>query len=389
LFIEGALKAPFFVLPVNVTITDILLNLQLKYLIMAAFLSHNIFFIVFGVLVFGVLLTDLLIIGKNKHEISLKESLIWTSVWVSLAIAFYLFIRFYGQHIHNITDWESLRAYVSIYQPTLKLPADNYDAALAMYRKSAATDFITGYVLEYTLSLDNVFVMMLLLTGFGVAKADYKQVLFWGILGAIILRFLFIFIGSALIKRFSWILLVFGAFLIYSGIHMFLTRNKQEEAETQGHWLVRFLSKHMNIYPTFIGHHFWKRIDGKFYFTPLFVVLVMIEFTDVIFATDSIPAIFSVTLDPYIVFFSNIFAIIGLRSLFFLLVKVVDLFHYLKIGISFLLSFIGFKLLFHHWLDTIGYKNVYSLYIIGATLLISILTSIIFPEKKEKPVSDS
>ncbi|HNX67669.1 MAG TPA: TerC/Alx family metal homeostasis membrane protein [Bacteroidales bacterium] len=350
---------------------------------MIEFLIHNIFFLVFGVVILGVLMIDLLVVGKDKHEISLRESLVWTSVWVTLALGFALFIRLYGQHIHNITDWESLKSYVSAYQPALKLPSGNFDDALNAYRKTAATDFITGYLLEYTLSLDNVFVIMLLLTGFGVNKSDYKQVLFWGILGAIVLRFIFIFVGSALIHRFSWILLVFGAFLLYSGIHMFFTRNKEENtADSQGHWLVKFLSRHFNVYPSFIGHHFWKRVDGKFYITPLLVVLVMIEFTDVVFAMDSIPAIFSITLDPYIVFFSNIFAIIGLRSLFFLLVKVVDLFHYLKVGISFLLSFIGFKLLFHHWLDTIGYKNVYSLYIIGATLVISILASLAFPEKK-------
>jgi len=332
---------------------------------------------------------DLLVVGKDKHEISLKESLVWTSIWVSLAIAFCLFIRFYGQHIHNISDWDSLKSYVAMYQPTVRLPHNDFNAAIDVYRKTAATDFITGYLLEYTLSLDNVFVIMLLLTGFGVSKSDYKQVLFWGILGAIILRFIFIFVGSALISRFNWILLVFGAFLLYSGIYMFINRNKQEDtADSQGHWLVKFLSKHFNVYPSFIGHHFWKRVDGKFYITPLLVVLLMVELTDVIFAMDSIPAIFSITLDPYIVFFSNIFAIIGLRSLFFLLVKVVDLFHYLKTGISFLLSFIGFKLLFHHWLDTIGYKNVYSLYIIGATLLISILASMAFPEKKSRKTGE-
>lgn len=364
------------------------LNLQPNSFAMIDFLYHNIFFVVFGVVIVGVLLIDLLLVGKNKHEISLKESLMWTSIWVSLALGFYFFIRFYGEHIHNITDMQSLKEYVALYQPSLKITTDDFNTALGQYRRIAATDFITGYALEYTLSLDNVFVILLLLTGFNVEKANYKQVLFWGIMGAIVLRCIFIFVGAALIQKFDWILLVFGLFLLYSGIHMFFTRNKEEKTDTQSHWLVRFLSKHINIYPTFISHHFWKRVDGKFYFTPLFIVLVMIEFTDVIFATDSIPAIFSVTLDPYIVFFSNIFAIIGLRSLFFLLVKVVDLFHYIKVGISFLLSFIGFKLLFHSWLESIGYQNIYSLYIIAATLAISILASIIFPQKKEIPVSD-
>ncbi len=359
-----------------------LLNLRINLIDMIDFLMHNIFFIVFGVVILGVLLIDLLLVGKNKHEISLKESLLWTSIWVSLALGFYLFIRFYGEHIHNITDTGSLMEYVTLYQPNLKITTQDFDTALALYRKTAATDFITGYLLEYTLSLDNVFVILLLLTGFSVDKANYKQVLFWGILGAIVLRFIFIFVGSALIQRFEWLLLVFGLFLLYSGFHMFFTRNKEERQDTQGHWIVRSLSKRINIYPTFISHHFWKRVDGKFYFTPLFLVLVMIEFTDVIFAMDSIPAIFSITLDPYIVFFSNIFAIIGLRSLFFLLVKVVDLFHYIKVGISFLLSFIGFKLIFHSWLESIGYQNIYSLYIIAATLVISIVASLVFPEKK-------
>ena len=177
---------------------------------MFEFLVHNIFFLVFGVVILGVLMIDLLVVGKDKHEISLRESLVWTSVWVTLALGFALFIRLYGQHIHNITDWESLKNYVSAYQPSLKLSAGNYDDALNAYRKTAATDFITGYLLEYTLSLDNVFVIMLLLTGFGVNKSDYKQVLFWGILGAIVLRFIFIFVGSALIHRFTWILLVSG-----------------------------------------------------------------------------------------------------------------------------------------------------------------------------------
>lgn len=354
---------------------------------MAEFLLHNIFFIVFGVVVLGVLLIDLLFVGKDHHTISLKESLIWTSVWISLALGFYFFIRYYGHMVHDITDWQGLRDYTAMYHPKMVLP-DDFSTALDMYRKVTATDFITGYLLEYTLSIDNIFVILMILTSFSVEPRNYKQVLFWGILGAIVLRFTFIFVGSALIHRFEWILLIFGAFLIYSGVQMFLSRKKEEHLEARDHWLVKFLSKHINIYPDFIQHHFWKRIDGKFFFTPLFIVLIMIEFTDVIFALDSIPAIFSITTDPYIVFFSNIFAIIGLRSLFFLLIKVVDLFHYLKVGISFLLAFVGFKLLFHTWLEKVGYENIYSLYIIAGTLLLSILASVIFPEKKAHPVSD-
>lgn len=344
-------------------------------------LTPSLFFVFFGVVVISVLLIDLLVVGRRYHVISLRESLIWTSVWVSLAIGFYFFIRYYGHLIHGISDWESLKAYVALYQPTLKLP-DDFSAALDLYRRETALNYITGYLLEYTLSIDNVFVILMILTGFSVAPQNYKPVLFWGVLGAIVLRFIFIFVGSALIHKFEWLLLVFGAFLIYSGIHMFLARNSQKKTEIRNHWLVRFLSKHVNIYPDYLENKFWKRIEGKFYFTPLFIVLIMIEFTDLIFAMDSIPAIFSITTDPYIVFFSNVFAIIGLRSLFFLLARLVNLFRYLTVGISFLLAFVGFKLLFHTWLDNIGYKTTYSLYIIAATLLVSIIASMIIPGKK-------
>jgi tellurite resistance protein TerC len=350
---------------------------------MHQFFAENAFFIIFTIVIVSVLLIDLLFVGKNKHVISLKESALWTSLWVSLALLFYFFIRHYGHFIHNINDFESLQHFVSLYTPSLKLPEGDFVAALDIYHKNLATDYITGYLLEYTLSIDNVFVIMMILSGFRVDPANFKTVLFWGILGAIVMRFIFIFAGSALIIKFNWILYLFGAFLIYAGIKMFLERNKNEEMEVHKHWLVKYLSKHINIYPQFIAHHFWKRIDGKFYFTPLFIVLIMIEFTDLIFAMDSIPAIFSITRDPYIVFFSNIFAIIGLRSLFFLLIRVVDYFHYLKVGISFLLAFVGVKLLAHHWLDEIGFQNIYSLYIIGATLLLSVLASVVFPEKKK------
>jgi tellurite resistance protein TerC len=349
---------------------------------MLQLIQQNIFFIVFAIVILSVLFIDLLFVGKDKHIISLKESLIWTSVWVALAVGFYFFIKYYGNHIHNINDYESLKSFVSLYSPNLILPENDLNAALKIYRENSATDFITGYLLEYTLSIDNVFVILMILTSFSVSLSDYKNVLFWGILGAIILRFIFIFVGSALIIKFSWILYIFGLFLIYTGVKMFIDRNTEEKIEVRDHWLVRYLSKHFSIHPEYLGHHFWKRIDGKFFFTPLFIVLIMIEFTDLIFAFDSIPAIFSITRDPYIVFFSNIFAIIGLRSLFFLLIKVVDYFHYLKVGISFLLAFVGFKLLFHHYLDEVGFKNIYSLFIILGTLSISILASLVFPEKK-------
>jgi tellurite resistance protein TerC len=216
-----------------------------------------------------------------------------------------------------------------------------------------------------------------------VRKEHYKPVLFWGILGAIILRSVFIFVGAALIHQFSWLLLVFGGFLVYSGIKMYVDRNKDEIVEPQNHKLVKFLSNRFLVYPRYVSSRFFLRKNKKFYITPLFIVLVLIEFSDLIFAFDSIPAIFAVTIDPYIVFFSNIFAILGLRALFFLLIKVVDKFWLLKPGVSILLIFIGFKLLFHHWLDFIGFKTVHSLMFISFVLVFSIVLSLLFPRDKK------
>jgi len=350
---------------------------------MIDFISQNLFFIVFFVVVISVLLIDLLLVGRNKHVISLKESIGLTILWMSLALGFYFFIRYYGDHIHRMTNIHELKAFVQVYSPHIVINTDNFEEARQIYRKGAAMDYLAGYFLEYSLSLDNIFVILLILTSFSVDPKNYKTVLFWGILGAIILRFIFIFVGSALVTRFEWLLYLFGVFLIYSGIKMYLDRNKEENIEVNKHPLVNFLSRHINIHPHYLNGHFWKRINGKLFFTPLFVVLVMIEFTDLIFAFDSIPAIFSITRDPYIVFFSNIFAIIGLRSLFFLLSRIVEYFHFLKVGIAFLLFFVGCKLIFHHYLDDIGFTSLHSLMVILATLVISILASVIFPEKKQ------
>jgi len=345
-------------------------------------MDNTLFFAAFLLSIIGILIFDLVFVGKDKHVISLKESALWTSVWVALAAGFYFVIMHIGEQIHSIDSLASLIAYKNKYAPHL-IVTDNLAESLAIYRKSIATDYITGYLLEYTLSIDNIFVIMMILKSFSVAPKNYKQVLFWGILGAIVLRCFFIFTGSALIQKFEWMLLVFGGFLIFTGIKMFLDRDKDEKIDVHEHWLVRFLSGHFRITPTFEKHHFFVRKNHKIFMTPLFVVLVLIEFTDVIFAFDSIPAIFSITRDPYIVFFSNIFAIIGLRSLFFLLIKIIEYFHYIKIGVAFLLGFVGIKLICHEFLVEIGFKNIYSLYIILFTILVSIAASFLFPKKEE------
>jgi len=196
------------------------------------------------------------------------------------------------------------------------------------------------------------------------------------------MRFLFIFVGATLISQFHWILYLFGAFLVYTGVMMFINRNQEDEIDPENHWVVKFASKYFPVHPKFEGGKFFIKIDGKKLITPLFLVLMIIEVTDLIFAVDSIPAIFSITKDPYIVFFSNIFAIMGLRSMFFLLVNIIEKFHYLKVGLSVLLSFIGLKMLAANYADKIGLTTGNSLLIILGILTISIVASLIFPKKE-------
>ena len=345
--------------------------------------SQEMVIVLFCAFIIAILVFDLTVIGKNSHVLSFKESIIWTAVWVSLALLFYVFILYFGDKFHHIQNPDQLIALRNKYAPQLQLDKSNFALSLDIYRKNMGMEFLSGYLIEYTLSMDNVFVIMLILSAFSVPDKYYKHVLFWGILGAIVLRFLFIFTGATLIMHFEWILILFGIFLVYTGIKLFINRNEDEKIEPENHWLVKYLSKHAKVYPTYAEDKFFVRSNKILYITPLFIVLLLIEVTDLIFATDSIPAIFAVTRDPYLVFFSNIFAIIGLRSLFFLLLRIIYLFHYLRIGISCLLVFVGVKLCLHSWLDHIGFKSVYSLYIILLVLTLSIVASLLFP-KKEK-----
>lgn len=334
----------------------------------------------FLILIVLVLMIDLLWVGRNVHVVSTREALIWTSVWVSLALVFYVFLRFYGHLLHGISTPEELLEVTGKYAPGLKFKTTGFESMLAEYREYMSVSYLSGYFIEEALSIDNVFVILIILRGFSVPLKDYKSVLFWGILGAIVLRFIFIFAGSALIQKFDWILLIFGAFLIFQGGKILL-KKEEEQKDPHNYTIVRYLSKHFNITPVYSHDRFFLRKDGKLFLTPLFVVLVLIEFTDLLFAMDSIPAVFSVSLDPFVVFFSNIFAIVGLRSLFFLIANMVDKFRFLRIGVSILLIFVGVKLLFHTWLDEIGFKPAYSLYFIAFILIMSIILSVLIPQK--------
>lgn len=346
--------------------------------------NELLFFAGFLTFIAAMLAIDLGLFNKKDHVVSLKEAAIMSAVWVLFALGFFLVLRYYGDRLHDINDFAGLQEITKKHMHQIQLDATDFAASLEVYKRNLSIEFITGYVVEYALSVDNIFVMVLIFTSFGVPPQYYHRVLVWGILGAIAMRFVFIFLGAALIARFEWILYVFGVFLVYTGIHMFVNRNKEDDIDPKEHKVVKFASRYFSVYPDFVGHNFTHKENGKKYITPLLLVLLVIEFTDLVFAVDSIPAIFAVTKDPYIVFFSNVFAILGLRSMFFLLVNIIDKFHYLKVGLSFLLVFIGAKMLAHHWLEPIGFTTVHSLYVIVGILALSVVASLVFPKEENK-----
>lgn len=340
-------------------------------------------FVIFNAFVLFMLFLDLKVIGRKSHEVKIKEAALWSMFWITIAIAFYFLIRGHGEWIHGIHNKDDIQNKIEKYHQPVDIKGLSYEEALVKYKNNLSLEYITGYIIEKTLSVDNLFVMIMIFYAFGVPKKYYKRVLFWGILGALVMRYIFIFGSAAIINRFEWVLYIFGAFLLYTGIKMFIDRNKKEEMiDVSKHPVVKFASRFLRVYPKYVGKHFFiRKPHGKFYFTPLFIVVLVIEFSDVIFATDSVPAIFSITHDPYVVYFSNIFAILGLRSLFFLLLSFINRFYYLKHGLAVLLTFIGFKLLFDHWLKEWGFTTAHSLIIVLGVLVISMLISIIFPKK--------
>ena len=293
----------------------------------------------FNAFVLVMLALDLGVFHRKAHVVSLKESLTWTGVWVGLALLF------------NLGVWHFAGS-------------------------QKAMEFFTGYVIEKSLSVDNVFVFALLFSYFSVTPKFQHKVLFWGILGALIMRASMIAAGAALIERFSWIIYVFGGFLILTGIKMIIKR--EEEIHPERNPIVRLFKRFVPVTSDYREDKFFVRENGIRMATPLFVVLLLVEVTDVIFAVDSIPAIFAVTKDPFIVYTSNVFAILGLRSLYFALAGVMDKFHYLKIGLGIVLSFVGVKMLLAHtaWkIDTLV-----SLGVIVMTLALSVILSLLKPK---------
>lgn len=330
---------------------------------------------------------DLGVFSKGNHIVKFKEAGIWSLVWVLCATAFYLIIDTHGELIHGVKTFEDLAVIQQKYAEHVHLIPGDLPQSIQNYRDNMSLEFITGYLVEYALSVDNIFVLILIFSSFGVREKYFKKILFWGIMGAVVLRCLFIFVGAALIQQFDWIIYLFGAFLAYTGVKMFFGHGDDEKMDTDKHPVVLLVSKIIPVFPRYVGENFFIKKGGRWMATPLFVVLMIIEFTDLIFAVDSVPAVFSVTKDPYLVFFSNIFAILGLRSMFFFLSNILHLFHYLTYGLALLLTYIGAKMLAHHWLKDVGFTNAHSLYIIISILAISVIASLLFPKKKPNSTS--
>lgn len=342
------------------------------------------YFFLFISFILLVLLFDLGIFSRKDHKIGFTEASVWSAVWILLSLGFYYFILHFGHYIHGISTMDELLERIDRYQHPISVEGLQFSEALVVYEKNLALEYLTGYLIEKSLSVDNIFVILLIFLSFGVDERYYKRVLMWGILGALVMRFLFIFTGAFLVARFQWVLYLFGVNLLLTAIKMFIERNQTEKIDTERHPVVRFAARWFRVYPQFDGHRFLTRKGGRLMITPLLVVLLVIEFSDVIFAVDSIPAIFAVSRDPFIIFYSNIFAILGLRALFFLLVNVLTRFYYLKIGLSVLLAFIGVKMLLHHWLAQWGFRTVHSLYVIVGILAVSIIASML-----HKPAENS
>ncbi len=291
------------------------------------------FWIAFHVGVFIVLAIDLVGFNRKAHIISIREASIWSCVWVALSLSF------------NLLVWH------------LKGP----DAAL---------DFFTGYLIEYSLSVDNIFVFVLIFTYFQVRRKYQHRVLVWGIIGALIMRGVMIWLGVALVDRFHWILYLFGAFLLITGIRMLVSHG--EEIDLESNFVLKLCRRWMRVTPEYHGQKFAVKVDGVWMLTPLALVLIVIDIMDLVFAVDSIPAVFAITQDEFIIYTSNICAILGLRSLYFVLAHIIDRFIYLKTGLALVLGFVGLKMIIA---DILHIPNWASLAFIISTLTITIVLS--------------
>ncbi|WP_289041820.1 TerC family protein [uncultured Zobellia sp.] len=312
--------------------------------------------ILFIALIIIFLALDLGVFNKNEHVIKTKEAAIWTTVWVSVAMAF-----------SGVIFWLFSQGLVE--NPTNLTP------------NNAVLKYVTGYLIELSLSIDNVFVIAVIFSAFKIPALYQHRVLFWGILGAIVFRGLMILFGVALITKFEWIIYVFGVFLLWTAFKML--KGDDENFKPKDSWIFKQIGKIYPITSDFHGHDFFVRLKGLRAATPLFVALVVIELTDVLFALDSIPAILAITADPFIVFSSNILAILGLRSMYFLISRMLEKFRYINYSLVVILAFVGLKMLFSHQVEL---PEWLSLAVISVALLSGIAASLLIPEKKKEEI---
>ncbi len=298
------------------------------------------FWLLFNVGVLTLLILDLFVFNKKTETVSVKSALWWSAFWVGLAVAFNIFVYY----------WKG---------------------------PEAALEFVTGYLIEESLSVDNLFVFMILFNYFRVPAGMQRKVLFWGIIGALVLRAAFIIVGIELIEKFEWTVYILGLFLVYTGVKMAI--NSDSEMEPEKNPLLTFINRFIPVSKSYDRDKFFTRINGKLFATPLFVVVIIIETTDIVFAADSIPAILAVTKDPFIVYTSNVFALLGLRSLYFALAGIMQLFHYIHYGLSIILAFIGVKLLIQNWYII---DMRVSLLVVAGILGLSVFFSLLFPKKE-------
>jgi len=299
------------------------------------------FWIIFNAFVLLLLGLDLLVFHRKSHAVSIKEALLWSFFWIALSLSFNALIYF-------------------------------------EMGSQAAIEFLTAYLIEKSLSVDNLFVFLMIFNYFRVPLQFQHKILFWGVLGALVFRALFILAGVALLQKFHFISYLLGAFLVYTGIKMFSTQ--QEEIDPQANPVIKYISRFIPVTNMLVGDKFFIRKDKTTFATPLFLVLIMVETTDIVFAADSIPAILAVSSDSFIVYTSNVFALLGLRALYFALAGVMKLFHYLHYGLSLILVFIGGKLL------TTGIFHidmVYALFVVAFILISSVVLSVLFPLKEK------
>jgi tellurite resistance protein TerC len=316
----------------------------------------------FNVLILVLLAVDLLVFHRKAHEVRMREAVGWSVVWVTLGLAFTIFVYFHYDHF---------------YDPAIAAQGVEKLGALRGY--DAALKYLADYLIEKSLSVDNLFVFLLVFRYFAVPAVLQHRVLFWGIIGALIFRAIFIFAGVALIHRFEWMIYIFGAFLVFTGIRMAM--EKEKEIHPERNPMLVLLRKVIPVTGQYHGQHFFIRDAGKLVATPMLVTLLVIETTDIVFAVDSIPAILAITADPFIVYTSNVFAILGLRALFFALAAFMTLFGYLHYGLSAVLVFVGVKMLAA---DFFKVPILLSLSIIFVILAASVIASILFPPKDHK-----